>query len=295
MNNIDEQVLFDALGDPDAISNAVSRRDAFGKMGGWGKGLALASVPLGLAALTREAFAQQTFSDRVVNALNFALTLERLEAEFYSLVVASGVVPQEDRGIFDLITANEIAHRDFLEGLLGSQAARKPQFDFTAGGTLDPFTNYQTTLILTQGFEDGGVRAYKGQLGALQGNAVALTMGARIHSVEARQASLVRRLRGERVAPANVERGPWKGWPGQPLVDAQAAPFISAVYAAGQPASAFPSETNTVHAGINVATLAAALTGAEAISNPEVAAQEAFDEPLDLRSVLTIAGMFAPR
>ncbi len=57
----------------------------------------------------------------------------------------------------------------------------------------------------------------------------------------------------------------------------------------------FPSEANTTHAGINVATLAAALTGDEAIDNPEVAAQEAFDEPLDLRSILAIAGMFARR
>ncbi|CAN5769474.1 hypothetical protein BH23GEM3_BH23GEM3_07060 [soil metagenome] len=286
MDNINEQVLFDALGDPEALDKALSRRQAFGSMGGWGKKLALASVPFGLAALTREAFAQQAFTDTVVNALNFALTLERLEAEFYSMVLASGVVPQADRGIFELITANEIAHRDFLEGLLGAQAARRPQFDFTVGGTLDPFNDYPTTLILTQGFEDAGVRAYKGQLGALQGNAVALTMGARIHSVEARQASLVRRLRGERVAPANVEAGPWKGWPGQPLVDQQAAPFISAIYA---------GEDNVVHAGVNVATLAAALTGDEAIDNPMVAAQEAFDEPLGLREVLAIAGMFGQR
>lgn len=295
MDNSSEKIILDALEDPTAIERAVSRREAFGSMGSWGKGLAFAALPFGLAALTKEVFAQQApLTDRIVNTLNFALTLERLEAEFYPMAVASGVIPMQHRGVFELIAANEVAHRDFLEAVLGAQAARRPQFDFTAGGTLDPFNDYNTFLILAQGFEDAGVRAYKGQVGNLQGNALVLTAGVRIHSVEARHASLVRRLRAEHLGAA-VETGPWKGWPSLPPVDAAAEPFIGAVYGPGMPASQFPPESNTVHAGVDVAALAAALMGDEAINNPQQAAAEAFDEPLDLRSVLAIAGMFGRR
>ncbi len=294
MSYRDEKLMLDSLEDPSVLEREMSRRGALGSLGGWGKGLALASIPFGLAALTRQVFAQTVLPDRIINSLNFALTLERLEAEFYSSAVASGVIPSQHRGVFELIAANEIAHRDFLEGVLGNQAALRPQFDFTAGGTLDPFNDFNTFLILAQGFEDAGVRAYKGQITNLQGNALVLTAGARIHSVEARHASLVRRLRAEHLG-APVEQGPWKGWPSLPPVDAAAAPFIGAVYAAGQPASMFPPESNTVHAGIDVVPLAAALTGAEAIDNPMQAAAEAFDEPLDIRSILAIAGMFGRR
>jgi len=295
MRNDYHKVILDALEDPTALERATSRRGALSSLGSWGKGLALAGVPFGLAALTREAFAQGApLSDRIINTLNFALTLERLEATFYPMALASGVIPAQHRGVFELIAANEIAHRDFLEGVLGNQAARRTNFDFTAGGTLDPFNDFNTFLILAQGFEDAGVRAYKGQIGNLQENGAILTAGARIHSVEARHASLVRRLRAEHLG-ASPEQAPWKGWPSLPPVDAGAAPFIGAVYAAGQPAAMFPSESNTVHAGIDVVPLAAALTGDEAIDNPQQAAAEAFDEPLDLRSVLAIAGMFAAR
>jgi hypothetical protein len=147
---------------------------------------------------------------------------------------------------------------------------------------------------LAQGFEDAGVRAYKGQIGNLQGNDTIIAAGARIHSVEARHASLVRRVRAEHLG-MSPEQAPWKGWPSLPPVDPGAEPFIGAVYGAGMPAAMFPAESNTVHAGIDVVPLAAALTGDEAIDNPQQAAAEAFDEPLDLRSVLAIAGMFAAR
>jgi hypothetical protein len=51
---------------------------------------------------------------------------------------------------------------------------------------------------LSQGFEDTGVRAYKGQAAALMANDAVLTTALQIHSVEARHASAVRRLRGQK-------------------------------------------------------------------------------------------------
>jgi hypothetical protein len=58
------------------------------------------------------------------------------------------------------------------------------------------FTNYETFKAVAQAFEDTGVRAYKGQAPALMPYKDVLTAALTIHSVEARHASQVRRLRG---------------------------------------------------------------------------------------------------
>jgi hypothetical protein len=50
-------------------------------------GLKMASVPLALAALSRDAFVQARLPASVVNVLNFALTLEYLRGEFYNVGV----------------------------------------------------------------------------------------------------------------------------------------------------------------------------------------------------------------
>ena len=68
----------------------------------------------------------------------------------------------------------------------------------TAGGTFDTFGDYPTFQLLAQGFEDFGVRAYKGQAPNLMASDAVLTAALRIHSVEARHASEIRRLRGQK-------------------------------------------------------------------------------------------------
>jgi hypothetical protein len=73
----------------------------------------------------------------------------------------------------------------------------KPTFDFTVGGLFSPFTDYQQ-FLLAQAFEDTGVRAYKGQAANLMSKPDLLTAALQIHSVEARHASEVRRLRGQK-------------------------------------------------------------------------------------------------
>ena len=73
---------------------------------------------------------------------------------------------------------------DFLANALGSAAVEKPEFDFTAGGMFgDVFSNYATFVTLSQGFEDTGVRAYKGQAPNLMSNDAILTAAHTIHSV----------------------------------------------------------------------------------------------------------------
>lgn len=184
--------------DPEISDRVVASRRAF--FSGWaGKSaLVAASVPLVLAAASTAAFGQ-SLPKKIVDVLNFALTLEYLEAAFYAEGNKSrGLIPSKFRTVFRTIGAHEKAHVKLLQGALGSAAVAQPAVDFTAGGTYpDVFENFETFLTLAVTFEDLGVAAYKGQAGNLAGNDAILTTALQIHSVEARHASEVRRISGK--------------------------------------------------------------------------------------------------
>lgn len=260
--------ILETLADKELLGEKSSRRDSFAKMRGIGKDVALASIPFGLAAMSKTTSAA-TRSMGIADAqadpiaiLNFALTLEYLERDFYQMGVSTnGLIPQKDMDIFGLIADHEQAHVDFLLAALGNDAISKPTFDFTVGGTFDTFSNYQTFMLLAQGFEDTGVRAYKGQAGGLANNKDLLTYALQIHSVEARHASQIRRMRGE------------KGWIVQN--NSPAAP-LDPVYA---------GEENTVQGGVNLAGMFPDNGGSNAVT-------AAFDEPLTMAEVNSIATLF---
>lgn len=241
----------------------LSRRDAV--RAAVKKGLGAISAPLAVAASANAAFGQSAqLPQQIVDVLNFALTLEELEAEFYNLGnKADNLIPKDARRTFEVLRDHENAHVKLLRGALGTRAVPKPQIDFTAGGQFaDVFRNYQTFLTLSQAFEDTGVRAYKGQATNLMSAPTILQTALQIHSVEARHAAQVRRLRGE------------KGWitGGTSKVPAAAA----AVYL---------KEENTVQGGIDFA---------GAGNTPLSAASETFDEPLTKTEVLAIVAPFLP-
>ncbi len=240
-----------------------SRRDAL--KNGSMKGLAgiAASIPILGATGMKKVFAN-TSSDSIIDILNFALTLEYLESSFYQkgLTTNPNLIPAGDRNVFTQIANHEGAHvivlRDTITALGGSPVV-SPVFDFTASGTYaDVFSNYQTFLTLSQSFEDTGVRAYKGQAAGLIANDAVLTAALQIHSVEARHASEVRRIRGQ------------KGW-------------ISLTDSGGAPAAIYVREDNTIQGGIDVRTITTVST---------IAITEAFDETLTKDEVLAIAGPF---
>ncbi len=142
----------------------------------------------------------------------------------------------------------------------------KPNFDFTAKGAFpDVFSNYNTFAIVSHALEDTGVRAYKGQAGNLltTEDLPLLEYALQIHSVEARHASIVRRLLNTRGIVPGL-----KGW---------------ITLAQGSPAAVYAGDDNLVQGGVNLAGLAGKTS--EAIS-------EAFDEPLTKEAVLAIAGPF---
>jgi len=260
-----DTTIFGSL-DPDLTKRVLSRRNAVAETGKMAGALAMASMPVAFGIMAKSAFAQGTaLPAEILSVLNFALTLEYLEDEFYRTGIESGVIPSADLAIFESISAHETAHVGLLTGAIssgGGTPLAKPTFDFTAGGLLpDPFSspNYPIFQALSQGFEDTGVHAYKGQAGALMSNDAILTTALQIHSVEARHASAVRRLRGQ------------KGWitGNSSGVDVDA---FQAIY---------NGEENTTQGGVNTAQFG---TGDSA--------SEAFDEPLLRSEVETIAGFF---
>lgn len=260
--------------DPELMDVMATRRDALRGAGRWGMGLAMASVPLALASMAKSAFGQTT-PQAVVDVLNFALTLEELEAEFYVTGMnTSGLIPAADRQIFGTIRDHEVQHVQFLRNALGSAAVAKPTFDFTAGGAFTPFSNYDQFKALAQAFEDTGVRAYKGQAPILLQSKAILRAALTIHSVEARHASEVRRLRGN-----FTDQEPQEGWITLNLRGTD-------MPAATQPV--YDGEELTTQAGVNIATLPGA-TGSTIGANQ---ASEAFDEPLTKQQVLQIVDAF---
>jgi len=245
--------------DPEVYERLNSRRAIFKHLSSGGLKLAAASVPVLLGGIFNKAYGQ---GSSVPDVLNYALTLEYLEDEFYKMGLAAvTLIPENRKAIFQQISKHEDAHVKFLKSVLTGMSATpvaKPTFDFTAGGMFaDVFTNYQTFLALSQAFEDTGVRAYKGRAGELAGNDVVLTAALQIHSVEARHASMVRRLRAE------------KGW-------------ITGNSASGLPAPIYAGEDNVTQGGANVTSL----------GYSAAIATEAFDEPLTPAQVLAIADPF---
>ena len=193
MTNMTNEPILASI-DADLGAALLSRREAVVKgatlSGGVAAMLRMASVPVGLAAFSRQAFAQGGIPAQVVEVLNFALTLEYLESEFYDRgVAAAGLIPAADREIFTTIQRHENEHVSFLQTALGSAAVSKPTFDFSAGNGsgngpyADVFRNYATFTAVAQAFEDTGVRAYKGQAPALKPYAAYLTAALTIHSV----------------------------------------------------------------------------------------------------------------
>ena len=137
------------------------------------------------------------FPGHVNDVLNFALLLERLEAEFYTTGLdARGLLSGAMRVASEQIRKHEVAHVRVLEELLGTRAGSKPEFDFTGSGAFpDVFSNARTFMSVAQAFEDNGVRAYKGQAAHIMVQRTLLRQALRIHSVEARHAAQIRRLR----------------------------------------------------------------------------------------------------
>jgi rubrerythrin len=127
--------------------------------------------------------------------LNFALTLEYLEAAFYAEAASKGKFSGETAQFAQVVAAHEAAHVAFLKKALGAKAVKKPKFDFK--GTTTDVAKFQATA---QTLEDTGVAAYLGQVGNIKAKAILKAAGS-ILPVEARHAAWIREIRGRGGAP----------------------------------------------------------------------------------------------
>jgi len=268
----DNTTLLDSV-DPEILETVAKRQDEISQGATASSkvmaALALGSIPIALGVLSKEAYGQAP-SD-VLDVLQFALLLEYLEAEFYNRGVAGvGLIPSADLPVFAAIQDHENTHVRTLQSLItgkGATPGSKPAFDFTAKGNLPGFNflpgQYATFQALAQAFEDTGVRAYKGQASRLINDKAILTAALTIHSVEARHASEVRRLRG------------LKGWiTGKSRDDLPA--FTQGIY---------DGEDNVTQAGVDLTPLGNGNGGVNAVT-------EAFDEPLTKAQVTQIVTPF---
>jgi hypothetical protein len=184
--------------DPDVLDRFDSRRAVFNSLGTVAKRTAMAASPLFLGALFQKAYAGT--ASVPVDILNYALTLELLEADFYRQLLAAGTVPSgADDAAIRLIKSHEDAHVTFLTTAILSTGGTPVVGTATTGirfkASALPAT-YAAQLSLAQQLEDIGVRAYKGRAAELTGTDL-LTTALQIHSVEARHAAQIRLMRGQ--------------------------------------------------------------------------------------------------
>ena len=146
-----------------------------------------------LLALMADDASASPASDRAI--LNFALTLEYLEAAFYTEAVEMGALDGELALFARVVGGHERTHVRALRSALGRYAVARPRFNFR-GTTEDAAAFAATAQVL----EDTGVAAYAGQAPLIDSNAV-LQAALAIHSVEARHAAWIRDINGEEPAP----------------------------------------------------------------------------------------------
>ncbi|TCJ13496.1 ferritin-like domain-containing protein [Flaviaesturariibacter flavus] len=275
--------------DPEVYDRLDSRRHVMQRFSFIGKTLAMAAIPTVLGSMLKKAYGQSTPA-AVLDTLNFALTLEYLEAEFYkkgNMAGASLIPTTAAQGAIATIAAHEQAHVDFLKATiqaLGGSAVAMPTFDWSAGNSASGggplgntlFTSYPTFLAVAQTFEDTGVRAYKGQAGNLMSNKAVLTAALQIHSVEARHASHIRQMRraNNTLGANNVK--PW-------ITNNQSNIVTGNSGLDAQIQLSYNGEENSTQGNVAASTFTTVATDK---------VTEAFDEPLTKAQVLAIVDPF---
>ncbi len=147
-----------------------------------------------VAPFVSQALAAEGSGD--VEILNFALTLEYLEADFYNVKGRQVGLSGEARKYARQFGAEEAEHVSALTAAikqLGGKPVAKPTFVFGA-------TNEQTFLALASVLENTGVGAYNGAAPSLQSKAVLSSAGS-IVQIEARHAAAIDLLIGKSPTP----------------------------------------------------------------------------------------------
>jgi rubrerythrin len=180
-------------------------RKRFLKMAGAGAGASFGAFVLAAcgssskktastAATTTSSTSSSATGDIAI--LNYALTLEYLEREFYAKVVASGFFSGKVAGLIKDFGSQEATHVEALKGAvskLGGTPVANPNGKF-------PIENAGQVAQLAYTVENVGAAAYLGQAPNIQSPEVLATALA-IHSVEARHAATLGTLVKKSLTP----------------------------------------------------------------------------------------------
>ena len=131
-----------------------------------------------------------------VEILNFALTLEYLEADFYNVKAKTVGLKGQAKSYAKMFGEEEADHVGALATTikqLGSKPVAKPSFSF-------PATDEKSFLALASVLENTGVGAYNGAAPALKSKEVLAAAGS-IVQVEARHAAAINLLIGQSPTP----------------------------------------------------------------------------------------------
>jgi hypothetical protein len=174
----------------EALDEGDSRR-AFLKKAGlggaavMGSGALLAALtPAGAMAASGKGRPPAKFGKGDIGILNYALTLEYLEAAFYNEATKNKVAKGAQESAFlKTATTDENAHVAFLKKALGSKAVAAPKVDFGSA------TSKANWIATSYALENTGVHAYSGQVLNIS-NPAYVAAAASILTIEARHASV---------------------------------------------------------------------------------------------------------
>ena len=192
----------DTIQTTDAPGDASSRRRFLQLAGGGGATAAAAflaacggdkKTAATAATMTKTASAGNVAD---IAILNYALTLEHLETDFYAKVVDSGLLKGKELEFAKHVGETERQHVAALAGTiqkLGGKPVAAPQTKF-------PLESRKAVLELAATVENLGAAAYLGKAPDITSPEV-LAAALSIHSVEARHAAALNRLLGKSPTP----------------------------------------------------------------------------------------------
>lgn len=181
----------------EVVHTPQSRRHFLRGVGATLAALAVTAVnPIG-QGMVYAASTLQPLTD--LDILNFALTLEHLEAEFYKMAVSGGQLSGQALTILTAIRDHEIAHVDTLTQVVtqlgGTPAAKQANYNF------GDMSSQNAILTTAETLEGVGVGAYTGAAALISDKTAILPAAASIEQVEARHYAAIRYLRGSNPAP----------------------------------------------------------------------------------------------
>jgi len=181
------------------VQHEVSRRTLFKRAAAVAGGVALASGALSFVGSAFEAgvaHAQAAPFANDLDVLNYALTLENLEANLYNTIVGAGVIKNPTWVKYvTMFQGHENTHAQALTKAIadagGKPVAPKAKYNYSA---FDVSTEQKAMTVLAA-VEEVGVGAYQGAAGFIKDKGI-LTTAVAIHGVEAEHTGSLHNLLG---------------------------------------------------------------------------------------------------